>query len=72
MKRLLKSSGFWTAIIASIVLTITFIVTDSELVVTFVAALWGIDRAGKAAEDFIKTNKGVQYNPDTQRNEMIK
>ena len=71
MHRLIKSSGFWTAIIASVVLTICYMVTDSELVVSLVGVLWGIDRAGKTAEDFVKTNKGVKFNPETGKDERV-
>lgn len=71
MKRLLKSSGFWTAIIASIVLTASFKITDSELVITLIGVLWGIDRTGKAGEDFVKASKGIEYNEQTKRHEKI-
>ncbi len=71
MKRLLKSSGFWTAIIASIVLTVSFKITDSELVITLIGVLWGIDRTGKAGEDFVRANKGITFNKETNKHEKI-
>ena len=61
MKRLLKSSGFWTFIIASIVLTTVYKLTGSELLITMLGGIIGIDRAGKAGEDVVKANKGVYY-----------
>ncbi len=71
MKRLWKSSGFWTAIIASIVLVVAYKLTSSELIVTLIGVLFGVDKAGKAGEDLLKANQGIQYNPDIKRNERI-
>jgi hypothetical protein len=71
MNRLLKSSGFWTAIIASIVLVTAYKLTGSELIVTLIGGLFGIDKIGKASEDFVKANKGVTFNTETNKDEKI-
>ena len=71
MKRLWNSSGFWTAIIASVVLVVSYKVTGSELIVTLIGVLFGVDKAGKAGEDLLKANQGISYNPESKRNERI-
>lgn len=71
MKRLWKSSGFWTFIWMSIVLTVVYMLTDSEMLVTLLAGVGIIDKGGKAIEDVVNANKGVQYNEETKRHEKI-
>ena len=71
MKRLWKSSGFWIFIIASVVLTTVWKLTESELLISLLGGLGLLDKGGKVAEDFINANKGVQYNEETKRHEKI-
>lgn len=72
MKRLLKSSGFWTAVIASVILVTAFKLTGSELIVTLIGGLFGIDKIGKGAEDFVKANKGITFDPEQDIDIKIK
>ena len=71
MKRLFKSSGFWIFVFASIILTTVWKLTESELLITLLGGLGILDKGGKVAEDFINANKGVQFNPETDRHERI-
>ena len=71
MKRLLKSSGFWTFIVMSIVLTGVYMLTDSEMLVTLLAGVGIIDKGGKAVEDVVKANKGIEFNVETNKHERI-
>ena len=71
MKRLWKSSGFWTFIWMSIVLTGVYMLTDSEMLVTLLAGVGIIDKGGKAVEDVVKANKGIEFNTKTNKHERI-
>ena len=72
MKRLLKSSNFWNAIIGTIFVVVAFRFTESELVVSFVGALFGVKALASGSSDFVKANKGIYYNEQTNREQYIK
>jgi len=71
MKRLLKSSNFWNAIIASVYVVTAFKLTGSELIVAGMFSLFGLRSLVTGASDFVKANKGITYNEETQKDEMI-
>lgn len=72
MNRLLKSSKFWNAIIASVFGILAYVFTDSELVAGAVFSMFGLKQFADGAEDFVKAQKGIRYNQDTKKEEFIK
>ena len=75
MKRLLKSSAFWTAVIGSIFmfLTVLFIHSDVEKdLILYEFILFGGRTAVSGFSDIIKAQKGITYDEDEQKEKIIK
>jgi len=75
MNRILKSSNFWNAVIASIFMVITvFITADGEAqknLIMYQFILFGGRTAVSGFSDIIKSSKKVTFNPETGKDEKI-
>ena len=74
MRRLFKSSNFWNALIASVVmfLTIIFIHSDVEKdIILYEFILFGGRTAVSGFSDILKSKNNVTFNPETGKDERI-
>ena len=71
MKRLLKSSNFWNALIASVIVVGAYEFTDSETIVLGIFGLFGLRSVASGGSDLLKANKGVTYNEELGKDEML-
>ncbi len=71
MKRLLKSSLFWNAVVGSMFAVGAYEFTDSELIATGVFSLFGVRSFATGASDFVKANKGIRYDEEKGHEVLI-
>lgn len=67
MKRLIKSSNFWNAVIASVFVVTAYKLTGNELIVGGMFSLFGLRSLVTGASDFVKANKGITYDEVNQK-----
>lgn len=76
MKRLFKSSNFWNAVFAALVMFLTVQFVDDKDIQKDLALYEFILFGGRVAvsglADILKANKGVTYNESTGKEEIIK
>lgn len=71
MKRLLKSSNFWNAVIASIILMVCLKLGASETLGLAILGLFGLKTVASGVSDMIKDNQGIVYDPETNKEKRI-
>lgn len=74
MKRLLKSSAFWTAVIGSVVMFLTVLFIHSEVekdLILYEFILFGGRTAVSGVADILKANQGITYNELKKREERL-
>lgn len=72
MKRLWKSSLFWTAVIGSAFTVGAFEFTDNQTIALFVGGLFYGRVGAKWAEDTIKASRDIAYNEESKQYEKVK
>ena len=75
MKRLIKSSAFWTAVIGSVFMFLTVLFIHSEVekdLILYEFILFGGRTAVSGFSDILKAQKGVTYNEKEGKEELIK
>ena len=73
MKRILRSSNFWNAVFGTIFVVIAFRLTGgSELISAGIFSLFGIRSLVSGGADFVKANKGIYFDVETNRERLVK
>ena len=75
MERILKSSNFWNALIASGVMFATAKFLDGDIqdkLLMYEFVLFGGRTAVTGVSDLLKASKGITYNPETDKEEIVK
>jgi hypothetical protein len=62
MKRLLRSSNFWNAVICSVLVVTAFKLTDSELIATGIFSMFGLRTLATGGADFVRANNEKNNN----------
>ena len=57
MKRLLRSSNFWNAVICTVLCVAAFKLTQSELIATGIFSMFGLRTLATGGVDFVNANK---------------